>query len=288
MAVRALLIVNPAAGKRTATDDDLERAIEVLRDAGFDLERVETTPDVSSADLARRAIREDREACVVAGGDGTVAPAAAALIGSKTVLGIVPFGSVMNIAHGLGLPLTAVDAARRIAERHVHAIDAGEVNGEVFFEIVGVGLDAEMFGAARHAERGSWRDALGRVRRWTTHGTHLVRVTVDGEAHRHRAIQVLVFNGPYYGWSIPLAPAARMDDGKLDVVVFPRLGRLALIRALVLLWRARRLPTRPVRYTGKEIRIEADEALSVHADGRIVGELPVVIRCRPAALRVFL
>jgi diacylglycerol kinase (ATP) len=259
-----------------------------LREAGFELDRVETTPDTSSADLARRAMDEGHEACIVAGGDGTVAPAAAVLLGPETVLGILPFGSVMNIAHGLGLPLTPIDAARRIAAKRVHRVDAGEVNAEIFFETCGVGLDAELFGAARQAERGSWRDALDRIRRWATHGTHVVRVTVDGEMHRHRVMQLLVFNGPYYGWSLPLAPAARMDDGKLDVAAFPRLGRLALIRALFLLWRVRRLPVVPVRYTGSEIRIEADEALSVHADTRPVGTLPVTVRCRPAALRVFL
>lgn len=286
--MKALLIVNPAAGKRTAADGDLERAAEILTAAGFALDRVETTADVSSADLARGAARDGYEACIVAGGDGTVAPAAAALIGSQTVLGILPFGSVMNIAHGLGFPLAPIEAAERIATQRVHAIDAGEVNGEMFFEIAGVGLDAELFGAARHAERGSWRDALDRIRRWATHGTHVVRVTVDGEMHRHRVMQLVVFNCPYYGWSLPLAPAARMDDGRLDVAAFPRLGRLALIRALFQLWRVRRLPVVPVRYTGREIRIASDEPLSVHADGRIAGALPVTITCRPAALRVFL
>ena len=61
-----------------------------------------------------------------------------------------------------------------------------------------------------------------------------------------------------------------------------------LIRALVMLWRLRRLPVAPVRYTGTDIRVEADEPLSVHVDGRIVGTLPITIRCRHAALRVFL
>jgi diacylglycerol kinase (ATP) len=286
--VRALLISNPAAGKRTASEGDLERAVGILREAGFVIDEAETTLERMSDDLARRAIAQGYEACIVAGGDGTVAPAAAALIGTEVVLGILPLGSVMNIANGLGLPLDPVDAARRIARRRVHAVDAGEANGEVFFEIAGIGLDAEMFGAARHAERGSWRDALDRIRRWAVHGTHLLRVTVDGTTHRHRAMQVLIFNGPYYGWALPLAPAARMDDGRLDVAVFPRLGRLALIRALFLLWRVRRLPVAPVRYTGAEIRVEADEALSVHVDGRSAGTLPVLVRCRHAALRVFL
>src|SRR4051812_7650060 len=81
--MRALLIVNPAAGRRTAGPDDLEKVVALLRDAGFVIEQVETTPEVGSADLARRAIADGFEVCIVAGGDGTVAPAAATLIGTE-------------------------------------------------------------------------------------------------------------------------------------------------------------------------------------------------------------
>jgi hypothetical protein len=60
----------------------------------------------------------------------------------------------MNIANGLGIPLTPIDAARDIAERKVKRSDVGEVAGKVFFETCGIGIDADMFGAARLAERG--------------------------------------------------------------------------------------------------------------------------------------
>src|SRR3981081_381046 len=103
--IRAMLVTNPAAGERHAKAGDLERVEEILRSAGFVLDRVETGAESpTSADLARRAIEQGYEVCIVAGGDGTVAPAAAALLDSTVVLGILPFGSVMNIANGLGLP----------------------------------------------------------------------------------------------------------------------------------------------------------------------------------------
>lgn len=285
--MRALFVVNPAAGHRTAGPEDLDRCAAILRQAGFTLEHVETDPDHGSADAARRAIAERFDACIVAGGDGTVAPAAAELVGTDVILGILPFGSFMNIAHGLGLPLAPTDAATVIARRSARTADVGEVHGRLFFETAGVGLDAELFSAARHAERGAWRRALRRVRRWITHGTHDVRITVDGRTHRHSAMQVLVLNSPYYAWALPLLPEASMSDGLLDVAVFPRLGRLALLRSLFAVVRMRPMPERPVIYHASVIAVSADAPLAVHADGVNAGRLPADFRCRRGALRVF-
>jgi diacylglycerol kinase family enzyme len=285
---RALLVANPAAGKRTARDGDLERCAAVLRDAGFDLALTETSAGgPTSAELARRAAREGYDACVVAGGDGTVAPAAAQLLGTDVAMGILPFGSFMNIANGLGIPLEPLAAARVIADGHRTRADAGEVNGKIFFETAGMGLDAELFGAARHWERGSWRRALRRVVRWATHSTYRVTVRVDGEEHVHRVMQVLVLNSPYYAWAIELDDRASMTDGILDVAVFPRMGRRDLVGGLIAAWRGRRLPGRPRFYRGARVTIAADEPVSIHADGTLAGGLPAEFVCRRGALTVF-
>lgn len=286
--LKALVVVNPAAGRRTAGPDDLEQAMSILRDAGFAIDVVQTAPDhPTSADLARRAVQERYDACIVAGGDGTVQPAAAALIDTEVTLGILPFGSFMNIAHGLGIPLTPKDAASVIARRNVHRADVGQVHGSLFFETAGVGLDAELFGAARSAERGRWRRAAVRVWRYLTHGTHRVRLTIDGQTHAHRVMQILVLNSPYYAWALPLLEGVSMEDGILDAAIFPRMGRFALLRSLVSVIRGGRLPQQPIRYRGARISMTCDESITVHADGRVAGTLPAEFSCRRGALKVF-
>ena len=91
--MRALLVLNPSAGYRTAGLNDLEQAVRIIRDAGFVVECVETAPEhPNSADHARRAIAERYDACIVAGGDGTVQPAAAPLLDGDVVLGILSSG----------------------------------------------------------------------------------------------------------------------------------------------------------------------------------------------------
>ena len=280
--------MNPAAGKKHAGDGDLAECVKLLTAAGFDLDLRETGTDgPTSADLAKAGVSEGFKVVLVAGGDGTVAPAAIALLETDVTLGILPFGSYMNIANGLGIPLKPIDAARVIAERKVKRSDVGEVADKVFFETCGIGIDADMFGAARLAERGRWGPAFRRVMRWATASTHSVEITVDGKSERHRALQILIVNSPYYGWAMPVVPNADMTDGKLDVAIFPRKGRLALLGWMAQIWRTGR-PGKPPRVLrGKVIEIASDEAVPVHADGQIAGRLPITARCCEGALRVF-
>jgi molybdopterin biosynthesis enzyme MoaB len=73
MRERALLIVNPAAGKRHAEDGDLAECVRLFTAAGFDIDRRETGTDgPTSADLAETALAEGFRVVLVAGGDGTV------------------------------------------------------------------------------------------------------------------------------------------------------------------------------------------------------------------------
>ena len=288
MAEKALLIVNPAAGKKHADDGDLAECVRLLTAAGFEIDLRETGPDgPTSADLAKTGVAEGFPVVIVAGGDGTVAPAAIEVLEKNVTLGILPFGSFMNIAHGLGIPLEPIDAARVIAERKVKLSDVGEVAGKVFFETCGIGLDADAFGAARHAESGRWGRALRRIWRWATASPHAVEITVDGKTERHRVLQILIVNSPYYGWAFPVVPNADMTDGLLDVAIFPRKGRLDLLRAMAEIWHRGRPGTPPRLLRGKVIEITSSEADPVHADGQIAGRLPVTVRCCEGALRVF-
>lgn len=261
-----------------------------LREAGFDLDVRETAGDgdgPSAGDLATQGVAERFEAILVAGGDGTVQKVAKKLIDTKIILGILPFGSYMNIANGLGISLDPLEAVETICQRQVVDCDVGEVAGEVFFETAGVGIDADVFGAARLAEKKKFGKALRRLARGARQGSHRISITVDGREYTHRVVQLLVANSPYYLWSFAIAPDARMDDGLLEVAVYARMGRLKLLRALFGLWRNGESPYRPITYRGKKIELKSREKLPVHADGDLVGKLPLMITCKSGAVKVF-
>ena len=284
---RALTIVNPAAGGGTARAD-VDALLGTLRERFATIDVEETGVESPTAeDLARRGVAEKYDAVLVAGGDGTVGVAARALVNTDVTLGILPFGSFMNIARAVGIPREDRPAAARIiADGHSRAIDVGRVGEHLFFEAAGIGLDAHAFEAGHAFQRGERSSAVAAIGALIRRSGVRVRIEADGRIHSHRVLQAVVCNGPWYGWGFEVAPGARIDDGKLEIVVFGG-GRLAVLRELIAARIDRDRPARGRRYLGKKIVLSSREPLEVHADGQLVGSLPQTFETLPRALRVY-
>ena len=284
---RALLIVNPAAGGGTARAD-VEALLDALR-AGFGtIDLLETGLEhPTAAELGEQAVRDGYDAVLVAGGDGTVGAAARALVGTNVVLGVLPFGTYMNIARAVGIPRQdRLAAAEIIARGDVRAVDVGEVAGQVFFEAAGIGLDADAFTAGRAIQRGDRGFAMAALGALIRRRGVRVRIDVDGRVRSHRILQAVVSNGPWYGWGFEVAPGARVDDGKLDLVIFGD-NKLRVLREMIAAAIDRDRPARGRRYLGARITLSATRDLAVHADGVIVGNLPQTFTVKPKALKMY-
>jgi diacylglycerol kinase (ATP) len=284
---RALAIINPAAGRGTAPAD-VDAVLELVRGRFETIDVVETGPEHPTAtELGERAVAEHYEVAIVAGGDGTVGGVARALVGTAVTLGILPFGTFMNIARALEIPRDDRHAAAElIAGPTVREIDVGEVGGRVFFEAAGIGLDADAFNATHAIQRGQAGLALAALGAFLRRRSARVRFEIDGRARTHHVLQVVVSNGPWYGWGFEVAPGADLEDGQLDLVLFGD-SKLSVLRELVAAAADRDRPARGRRYKGRRITLSATRELTVHADGVVVGTLPQTFTVRPKALRVF-
>lgn len=296
------LVVNPASGGKIGSGPGLAddasllepAALEAaLRERGVEVELRELGEDDDVAALATAAALRGCDV-VVAGGDGTVGVAAAALVGTPATLGVLAAGSFNNVANGFGIPTTLAPALDTIARGRVARVDVAEAlhadtEPATFLEAAGVGLEAAGFAVVDVRERwGSWF-GLRIAWRALRHRSSVVRVTVDGRSHTLRTPAVVVCNGPYHGLGFAVAPDADPADGLLDVAVFRRMGPARLLFHLLRVARGRRVrePRVQVR-RGAEVRIESvGPALLVHADGRLTGSTPVTFRARRAALRIF-
>ena len=284
---RALAIVNPAAGGGTARAD-VEALLDLLRERFAVIDVVETGLEHPTAtELGVRAVSEGYDVAIAAGGDGTVGGVARALVGSDVTLGILPFGTFMNIARALEIPRDDRRAAAElIAGSEMRKIDVGEVAGQVFFEAAGIGLDADAFSAGRAIQRGRPSLALAALGAFLRRRGVRVKIEIDGRARWHRILQAVVSNGPWYGWGFEVAPGAVVDDGQLDLVIFGD-SKWRVLRELIAAAVDRDRPARGRRYRGQRITFSATRELAVHADGIVVGNLPQTFTVRARALRVF-
>lgn len=296
-----LLLANPTAGGKIGSGEPLdpdearlepEALAGALRSRGLTVE-LHVLSEADDVGALARAAADDGRTVVVAGGDGTVAVAAVALLGRPdAALGVLATGSFNNIAHGFGVPTTLDAALDAIATAAPEPVDSGMVEAagtqRPFFEAVGVGIETLGFLALAAADRRGWLAAakiLWRARR--LRGRRLI-VTVDGETHRARSMAVSVSNGPYHGPGLAVSPDADPGDGLLDVAIITGMGRLELLRHLLAVTRRQpRFEPRVERLRGRSVRIEGVRAqLPAHADGESIGATPLTARIQPGALRL--
>ena len=117
-------------------------------------------------------------------------------------------------------------------------------------------------------------------------------ITIDGDAQgviECRSNLIAVANGAYAGGGMMFAPAARVDDGKMDVVLAADgLTRAMIVREMPRIRRGAHLlnpKVRVIQATSVHISTPEDKLL-VEADGNVRGHTPVHFRIMPGALRV--
>src|SRR5512143_1895438 len=93
----AKLIANPGAGKTTDLSTQLKLAVRTLEKMGIQADVALAKPKEEATTIAEKAVADGYKMVIAMGGDGTIEAIMRGLVGSKTRLGILPFGTENNV-----------------------------------------------------------------------------------------------------------------------------------------------------------------------------------------------
>ncbi|HXF47660.1 MAG TPA: diacylglycerol kinase family protein [Burkholderiaceae bacterium] len=272
--VQALVIINPISGRRRRgreIDADAALAREVLGRHHIDADVRGTTQPGDAKRFAAEAVASGCGLVVAWGGDGTVNETAAALARTGVPLAIVPAGSGNGLATDLRIPFDVRAALELAATGRTLAIDAGQVDDCLFFNIGGVGVDAVI--AARFADRAPSRRGFAGYLQLSTaellrYQCQTYEITIDGRVSTHRALLVAFANGRQYGNRMLIAPGARLDDGLLEVVIVEELSLLNIAWRLPSLFRGTLKSGGGVTMSAAQtLRVSSSGPIPYHVDG---------------------
>lgn len=207
-------------------------------------------------------------------------------------LGIVPSGSGNGLSRELGIPFDPAAAFEiALASGRDRVIDAGELEGRLFFNLAGIGLDARVarrFAAGGLVRRGFFRYLEIAAQELFTYEPDEHTIVVDGDEQRVRALLVAIANGRQYGNGAIIAPHACLDDGRLDVVVVEERSVAATLVQVPRVFAGSVDRVRGVTIRrGEAVEISSARPVVCHVDGEpFVGGASVRGRVRRAALRV--
>jgi diacylglycerol kinase (ATP) len=274
----ALIIVNPSAGRVRSSRRRLDRIIAGLERRGCAV-MLQYAAAAGDAERLAREAGMDIDVVVAAGGDGTLNAVAngLAMAARDVPFAVLPFGTANVLAREIGLPRDPESLTELIAAGPVRPIWPGRIGDRVFLTCASSGFDAELVtaiipGLKRRFGRlvFAWAIAAGVVR----YRARDLVVQCDGS--EHAAATVIAAKGRLYAGPWIIAPQANLAEPALDLILFRRSGRLAVLRYLAALPLGR-LPRRDdvTLLRCRCASLSAAQPLPVQADGEIVGLLPV-------------
>lgn len=293
------LIFNPHSGKKWWAVGHKKTSLEEMKAALAQYQiQVDEYPTKSADDayvLAKNSIREGYKTVLVAGGDGTIGEVANGLIGSEVTMGILPFGSYMNIAKMLSVPRDLEKAVQLIKIGRTRKIDVGcitSVGGKklqkphYFIESIGMGIEAELQQHMLSFEHGDYK-ALGRMLSSLFYYYNFpAEISMDETTLRTKATLLSIANGPYTGASFVIAPDAKLNDHRLTVALY-YMNKFELFNYFFQLAALKKGWKRKIKlYQAKDVTITTKKPRLIHADARVFGETPISCSVLPNALTV--
>jgi YegS/Rv2252/BmrU family lipid kinase len=282
---RALFILNPTAGVQPVNfliSKDLARRKHELKCL--------KTLNIDDTGFLIKDNLDKHNIFIAAGGDGTVHTVASKLVGSDKILGVLPLGSGNGFAKEFGFRMNIRSLLSNIEKGESMDIDVIEINDNLCLNVAGIGLDSFV---AHSFNELKLRGFLPYI--WLTMKAFLqlrpfhVAIKCDGELIVNEDLFVMtIANTRQFGNNAFIAPHARPNDGKLDLVLIRPFPKILGILFIIRLFTKRINKSRYVRRitTDKEIVIETKET-RFHIDGeplKISGE--IVVRIRREVLKV--
>lgn len=228
---KALFVINPVAGGKS------KEHVPQLIQQHLDKEAIEATivftEEAGHAHWLAKEASKTYHSIVAVGGDGTVNEVASAVVGTNAALGILPFGSGNGLSRFLSIPMDTAKAIQNINDNNLELIDAGQMNGQWFFNMAGMGFDAHISQVfAQKSKRGFityFKSALQEIISYKSQSYHM---EIDGVAYDRDAFMLSFANSSQYGNNAHVSPKASVQDGLLDVCVikpfplyrFPEMG----------------------------------------------------------------
>ncbi len=292
--IRVKLIANPGAGDPSKAASRLDQVTRYLLEYGLKVDVALAHPKKEAIPIARQAVKDGYDVVIAMGGDGTIGVVIRGIAGSKVRLGIIAAGTENDIARSLGIPEDLKEACALIASGHTRKLDLGQISTSkrkkfYFFMVAAIGLTATLYPEISEVPEGKLsgiKDAVATLLKFDSKPT--IFLTLDDESKIEvETMLVTVANTPLTGAKNLVAPDASMEDGLLDIAIYPDFSKAELLGYFVKSANEGFTPDgRIQRYRARKIKIKTSPKLDIAAEGILLGKGTASIKVLPRFLRV--
>jgi len=293
-----VVIGNPHAGRGRAAET-VATVVMTLRNAGVQA-RGELTTSIENATKLAAEAAGDNHVAVAVGGDGLLRAIVAGAARHNGTVGIIPAGRGNDYARTLGLPSNVEAGIRVLLEARPRPADCIAVAlgatedcrrncHDVAIGNVYIGFDSisNVLANNMRVNLGPFTYRFAAVHAALTMPQLTFRLMIDGHPYEYAGSGVAIANSRFYGAGIPLAPAADLHDGLLDVLMFKQTNRRARVANMLAMRKGAHLNRRDVHHLrASQVQVCVDPPVEAFSDGDPMCTSPLTAQVMPGAIRL--
>ncbi|MGL4697435.1 diacylglycerol/lipid kinase family protein [Enterococcus larvae] len=255
----------------------------------------EIGPDIDDQEAVDASREKEIDTLIIIGGDGTINRMVAAFKEELPHLkvGILPGGTVNNVAQALALPSDFEKAADVILSGHTRAVDYGLIGEHSIVSTMTIGILADTAARITQKEKQKYGKMIF-IRNFfkllLKKKHYDLDIVVDNERWQGKTQLVALLMTNSVGGYRNFDAAAKPDDGLFHLIILPHINSLRLIFYLpkVIMGKVNELPD--IHYlTGAHVTIKnrRKEKVRTRVDGDPAEDLPVELIMVKQGLSVF-
>ncbi|MGD3155921.1 diacylglycerol kinase [Staphylococcus warneri] len=279
MRKRARIIYNPTSGKELFKRM-LPDVLIKLEKAGYETSAYATEREGDATLEAERALKQQYDILIVAGGDGTLNEVVNGIAEqpNRPKLGVIPMGTVNDFGRALHLPNDIMGALHVIIEGHSTKVDIGKMNNRYFINLAAGGQLTQV----SYETPSKLKSIVGSFAYYIKGFEMLpqmkavdLRIEYDDKVFQGEALLFLLGLTNSMAGFEKLVPDAKLDDGYYTLIIVEKANLAELGHIMTLASRGEHTKHPKVIYEkAKSINISSYTEMQLNVDGEYGGKLP--------------
>lgn len=232
---------------------------------------------------------------IIAGGDGTVHDIVNILISEKLdklPVGLIPSGTSNDFASFLGIDKNLDHYLQTVARGATIPIDIGKIGEQYFINVASAGV----LTSVAHKVDAGLKNAIGKMAYYLrglgeipNFHARKMRITADQTVIDEKVLLFVIINSGTVGSMKNVAMKARVNDGKLDLLVVKQCGMPELMTLMMEMLAGSDLTSHKsvIYLQAKDIHIECEEEIESDLDGELGPRLPLNVTTLQGKIQLF-
>lgn len=251
-----------------------------LEKAGYETSAYATEREGDATLEAERALKQQYDILIVAGGDGTLNEVVNGIAEqpNRPKLGVIPMGTVNDFGRALHLPNDIMGALDVIIEGHSTKVDIGKMNSRYFINLAAGGQLTQV----SYETPSKLKSIVGSFAYYIKGFEMLpqmkavdLRIEYDDKVFQGEALLFLLGLTNSMAGFEKLVPDAKLDDGYYTLIIVEKANLAELGHIMTLASRGEHTKHPKVIYEkAKSINISSYTEMQLNVDGEYGGKLP--------------